>query len=455
MAGKKAEKKALTPEEKLTQALVPAEEQPYPVPGNWCWTRIGNLCSFIGGGTPDKAVDPFWNGSIPWASVKDIKGKYLYSTIDHITELGVNSSSTNLCVPEDLLLVTRIEPAKAIIAKIQTAINQDLKIVKSSLPTGFLYYYFLCFKEIFESKASGSTVKGITIPSIQNTAIPLPPLAEQHRIVDRIEGLFAKLDEVKEKAQAVVDSFKTRKAAILHKAFTGELTEQWRQTHKLRLEDWKEITIDSIASLITKGASPKWQGINYTSDTSQTLFVTSENVREGFLSFEKEKYLDNKINEIQSRSILHYGDVLVNIVGASIGRAAVFNRNQLANVNQAVCIIRLKEDINNQFICLYLNSPFAQMYYSDNKVETARANISLSDIKAMPIKMPTIDEQLAILQILQGLFAKEQQAKVAAEAVLDQIDSMKKSILARAFRGELGTNDPAEEGAVELLKTIL
>jgi len=184
--------------------------------------------------------------------------------------------------------------------------------------------------------------------------------------------------------------------------------------------------------------------------------VTSENVREGFLDFVKEKYLNSKINEIQKRSVLRYGNVFVNIVGASIGRAAIYNLHQLANINQAVCIVRLKEGISNQFVCDYLNSPpTAQSYYSDNKVETARANISLTNINEMPIDLPSAAEQQEIVQILNDLFAKKQQAKEAAESVLEQIEIMKKVVLARAFRGELGTNDPTEESAVELLKTVL
>ena len=95
------------------------------------------------------------------------------------------------------------------------------------------------------------------------------------------------------------------------------------------------------------------------------------------------------------------------------------------------------------------------MYYDENKVETARANISLKDIREMTIVCPTIDEQTEIVRILDDLLAKEQQAKEVAEAVLGQIDLIKKSILARAFRGELGTNDPVEESAVELVKEVI
>ncbi|MEE0132634.1 MAG: restriction endonuclease subunit S [Treponema sp.] len=195
--------------------------------------------------------------------------------------------------------------------------------------------------------------------------------------------------------------------------------------------------MESLSDLITKGASPKWQGIQYASDTTQTLFVTSENVREGYLDLEKEKYLENKINEIQKRSVLQKGDVLLNIVGASIGRSAIYNLEKIANTNQAVCIIRLKKTVFNEFICYFLNSNIAKIYYDDNKVETARANISLSNVSNMVINLPTLPEQVDIVRILDIIIEKENKAKQAAEAVLEQIDLLKKSILARAFREEL------------------
>ena len=142
---------------------------PYELPENWQWETLGNVCSFIGGGTPNKKISKYWNGNIFWASVKDIKGDYLFNTIDRITEAGLKNSSANLCEVGDVILVTRISPATSIIAKIATAINQDLKIVKTSLQPQFLHYFFENFKNDLESMASGSTVKGITIEKLKNS----------------------------------------------------------------------------------------------------------------------------------------------------------------------------------------------------------------------------------------------------------------------------------------------
>lgn len=452
MARGKKKESALTPEEKLAQALVPVEEQPCQVPGNWCWTTLGSLVD-----TSKEKTEDFSDPDVKYVGLEHLEKDA--GIIGSASAEGVKSLK-NVFHPGQILY-GKLRPYlnKHDVADFDGVCSTDI-LVFNVRKTAIAQYvdFFLNQRSFIEYAVANS--KGINLPRVSEEVVldavcPLPPLAEQQRIVDCIEYLFAKLDEAKEKAQSVLDSFETRKAAILHKAFTGELTAKWRAEHGVNLDGWQQTTIGKESLLMTKGASPRWQGITYTDDKSQTLFVTSENVRDGYLDLTKEKYLDNRINEIQRRSVLQKGDVLVNIVGASIGRAAIFDLECLANTNQAVCLIRSKGSVVNRFLCYYLNSPVALTYYGENKVETARANISLTNISDMGIALPSVVEQHEIVSILDSLFAKEQQAKEAAEAVLEKIDLLKKSILARAFRGELGTNDPTEESAVELLKAIL
>lgn len=450
--GKK--KETLTSEERLQAALVPASEQPYKVPGNWTWVKVGDLCTFIGGGTPDKTNPLYWNGNISWASVKDIKGSYLYSTIDKISQLGLESSSSNLCEAGDLLLVTRIEPAKTIVSKIVTAINQDLKIVKSELSSLFLYHYFCAFQHEFEKKASGSTVKGITLPNIQNTPFPLPPLPEQHRIVDRIESLFAKLDEAKQKAQDALDSFETRKAAILHKAFTGELTAQWRKEHGVGMETWSSCKlIDILVEKPRNGYSPK--PVDYvTACKSMTLSATTT----GVFKPEFFKYIDEEIPE-NSHLWLTPGDILIQRANSleKVGMSAIYTGAEHEFIYPDLMMkLTVKEPNNKHYIDYYLKTDEILNYFRSNATGTAgnMPKINQKVVSETPLILPETQEQAEIVRLLDDLLANEQQAKEAAEGVLEQIDLIKKAILARAFRGELGTNDPSEESAVELLKQI-
>ena len=453
MARGKKKESALTPEEKLAQALVPDWEQPYKVPVNWCWIHLGSI-GYTNIGLTYRPGDVSQTGTIVLRSSNIQNGQMDYSDVVCVK---MDVPESKMSQKGDILICAR-NGSKALVGK-TAIIDRDgmsygafMAIFRSKY-NNLIYYYLNShyFRDIIDHDVGTTTINQVTQSLIKELPFPLPPLAEQKRIVARIEYLFAKLDETKEKAQFVLDSFETRKAAILHKAFTGELTAKWRAEHGVNLDGWQQTTIGKESLLITKGASPRWQGITYTDDKSQTLFVTSENVRDGYLDLTKEKYLDNRINEIQRRSVLQKGDVLVNIVGASIGRAAIFDLECLANTNQAVCLIRLKGSVVNRFLCYYLNSPVALTYYGENKVETARANISLTNISDMGIALPSVVEQHEIVSILDSLFAKEQQAKEAAETVLEKIDLLKKSILARAFRGELGINASTEESSLELL----
>lgn len=466
MAAKKIQAQ-LTPEEKLQQALVPEAEQPYKVPANWCWTRLKFISTIISKGTTPKGGKSVY---------KNVGVNFL--RVENIGDDGVISHDNMMCISEELhnsFLKRSILKEKDVLVSIAGTLGKTAIVKKFDLPMNtnqaisFIRLFHRFINEVYIKYVIGdpvinglllkktkvTSIPNLTLEIIGDCPIPLPPLAEQQRIVERIESLFVKLDEAKENLQNVLDGFETRKAAILHKAFTGELTVNWRKQHGVSMDSWEEKSLKDCSILITKGSSPRWQGFEYINDITQTLFITSENVREGFLDLTKRKYLDNKINEIQKRSILKKGDVLVNIVGASIGRSAIFEFDCLANTNQAVCIVRTNKLLYNRFLCFFLNSPRALVYYDSNKVETARANISLTDIANIQISIPSISEQTEIVRIIDDLLAKEQQVKEIAEDALAKIDLIKKSILASAFRGELGTNNPADEAAVELLKRVL
>jgi restriction endonuclease S subunit len=196
------------------------------IPNGWVKTQLGEIFTFIGGGTPDKSNPNFWNGSIPWASVKDIKSKFLYQTQDFISENAIEESATNIAYINDVILATRINPGKSCITKIKCTINQDLKIVKSNSDISPLFIFYL-FREIESkilNKSSGTTVLGITLNNLNAIDFLLPPLPEQHRIVAKIEELFSELDKGIETLKTAQQQLKVYRQAVLKYAFEGRLT---------------------------------------------------------------------------------------------------------------------------------------------------------------------------------------------------------------------------------------
>ncbi len=437
---------ALTPEERLQAALVPDWEWPYKLPKNWCWTTVGTIC------------DGFQYGYTEKATFEKIGPHFI-----RITDIGdgiINDSGAPYCkIDSDLFIKYKINKDDILIARmgsvgenglathnidgvfasylIRIVPRSNAKYVCNFLQTN------LYWGQISE-KAQGTTRLNVNANVLKNLIIPLPPLAEQQRIVDRIKSLFAKLDEAKEKAQAVVDSFETRKAAILHKAFTGELTAKWREEHGSSIGHWKECSIGDVFTHTT-GKALKRNNQN----GILKKYITTSNLYWGTFDFSevREMYFTNEELE---KCTAKEGDLLV-CNGGDVGRAAIWNYDYDICLQNHISKLRRKTDS--------ISVPFFYYYFMFLKINgniagrgIGIASLSAKDLLAIKVYLPSMTEQQQISHILDELFDKEQQTKEAAEAVLDRIDLMKKSILARAFRGELGTNDPSEESAVELLK---
>jgi restriction endonuclease S subunit len=195
----KDERQKLIAEKKLKKEKelppIKPEEIPFVIPENWVWCRFGEIIiSIIGGGTPSTSNLDFWNGNMPWASVKDLNTKYLLDTKDKITELAIKSSSTNLIPKGNIIVCTRMGLGKIVINKIDTAINQDLKALFLSKFINQEYFYN--HYKTLEIIGKGMTVNGIRQEELLNYLIPIPPLVEQNRIVQKLDELMQNCNEL-------------------------------------------------------------------------------------------------------------------------------------------------------------------------------------------------------------------------------------------------------------------
>lgn len=439
---------ALTPEERLQAALVPDWEWPYKLPGNWCWTYLTKAAECLDNfRKPINATERAGrNGNVPYYGATGQVGWIDdFLTDEDLVLLGEDGAPFLDLIKDKAYLITG-----------KAWVNNHAHILRSLFgDTGnrYLLHYLNSFN--YAGYVNGTTRLKLTRASMDTIPIPLPPLAEQQRIVDRIESLFAKLDEAKEKAQAVVDSFETRKAAILHKAFTGELTAKWREEHGVGMESWEKHLLSTVSSLQTG----LMKGKKYTGKTVELPYLRVANVQDGFLRLDEIKKIDVEENAI-SRYSLAVGDVLFTEGGDfdKLGRGTVWE-GQIKNClhQNHIFVVRPNPEVLNPYFLSYqAGSRYGKAYFlSCSKQTTNLASINSTQLKNFPVLIPSMMEQEMIIRLLDSSLEKEQQTKNIAESVLDQIDLMKKSILARAFRGELGTNDPSEESAVELLKKVL
>lgn len=433
---KAKKEETLTPEERLQAALVPDWEQPYKVPKNWCWTYLKPIAK-IRTGKKD-------------ANYGSVDGEYPFFTCAaepiRCHGYSFDCNAILLAGNGDINNISRYN------GKFEAYQRTYVVEIIEPISIDYIFYWFKYrWFDFNKDKMFGTAIPYIRLGNLQEFPIPIPPLTQQQRIVDRIESLFAKLDEAKQKAQDALDSFETRKAAILHKAFTGELTAQWRKEHGVGMGNWITVSVSEICHSLKYGTAKK------SASEGAVVVIRMGNLQNGEIDWSDLAYSNDK-EDIEKYKLMP-GDVLFNRTNspALVGKTSIYRGEYPAIY--AGYLIKLDYDrsrITGEYLNYSLNTISAKEYCNSVKTDGVnQSNINAKKIGAYKFAMPNIEEQTEIVRILDDLLAKEQQAKETAEAVLEQIDLIKKSILARAFRGELGTNNPTEESAVELVKKII
>lgn len=437
-------KTALTIEERLQQALVPAEEQPYEVPENWVWVRLGAVCY----ASKEKSND--FSNDIKYIGLEHLekdKGIVGFSSADKV-------KSTKNAFKEGQILYGRLRPYlnKHDITSFDGVCSTDILVFEATnLVANVLVDKFFNLPFFIEYVVSNS--KGINLPRVSeetvlNTTFPLPPLSEQQRIVERIEELFAKLDEAKERLQEVADSFVVRKAAILHKAFTGELTKQWRRENGVSDESWEEKKLGEVG-VLERGRSKHRPRNDERLFGGIYPFIQTGDVANADMFIEKHSQTLSDFGMQQSK--LFAKNTICITIAANIGKVAILSYDSCFPDS----VVGLTTDEKNSYKYVYYYLSTQQKELESKAPATAQKNINLKVLNDLDIPLPSLPEQHEIVRLIDDLLARERAAQQAAEQALASIDLMKKSILARAFRGELGTNKASEASALELLKQVL
>ena len=382
MARGKKKESALTPEEKLAQALVPVEEQPYQVPENWCWMRGTAIFREM---ETRKPAGEFFD----YIDIDAIDNSLQVVTAPKHMAVKDAPSRASRAVHYGDTVFSLVRPYLKNIA----FIDEFLKDCIAS--TGFYVcspssvlgprYLYLLMTSSYVVDGLNQYMKGDNSPSIRKDdielfAYPIPPLAEQQRIVDRIEYLFANLDEAKEKAQSVLDSFETRKAAILHKAFTGELTVQWRAEHGVEMERWVNETLQSVCSMkITDGTH---KTPTYCDADVGVPFISAKDVTGEAICWDKIKYIVPELHdELYARLAPQLDDILLAKNGTT-GVAAIVDVDKVFDLYVTLAVLRPdKSKILPRYLLRIVNSPVCKNQFDEHLTGIGVPNLHLRDIK--------------------------------------------------------------------------
>lgn len=435
----------LTIEEKLQNALVSKEEQPYKIPNNWCWTYFKDIF-YIENGYAFKKID-YKKEGIPLVRISNIEnGIVNINECIYVNKLEKNEEKYVIEKGDLLIALSGATTGKNGVYYLDEIayLNQrigNIKIKnKEKVLNEYRNYYIALKNEDILNLAYGGAQPNISPKVIEFISIPLPPIKEQQRIVNRIESLFAKLDRAKELIENTLAQFEQNKMAILHKAFTGELTVKWRKENNINEKNFfNKVKLKNVIKLI----SGRDVSVSLCNDKSIGIpyILGASNIKDN--KFFIERWIENPV------VVSEKNDILLSVKG-TIGKLYL-QKEEKINISRQIMALRALNELNTHYLYYFLLRECERLKFEGNGLIPG---ISRKDILDLNILLPTLEEQQEIVNILDRLLAKCNKIK-NLERQLEKIELLKKAILAKAFRGELGTNNPDEESAENLLKEIL
>ena len=380
---------------------------------------LGEICQFMGGGTPPRKTKEYWNGDIPWATVKDFKSDRISKTVECISRDGLENSASRVVPSGTVLLVTRVGLGKVAIADTDVAINQDIKAVlpsKDVLPE-FLLWALKNLRPKIEARGTGATVKGVTLPDIREMQIPLPSLDEQRRIVG-ILNRAAKIERLRTQAADRLRKF-------IPALFINVFGDQDQIGARFPCVPLKEAT--AIASGATKGRRI------VPDDAIEVPYLRVANVQDGFLNLGEIKTMTIRRGE-ESKYALASGDIVMTEGGDpdKLGRAAVWN-GELAYCAHQNHVFRARprtDVVLTDYLRDVVSSAYGKAYFlSVAKRTTGIATINKSELGDFPVPIPPIRLQTRYAETVAKCRTVASPANVSATSVATLIPSLMNQLL--------------------------
>ena len=495
----------LSIEERLEQSIVAKEEMPYKLPSNWVWTRLGDIIYQIRGVsykpnnilTSKDGIRILRGGNIQ-------DGKLILENDDVFIEKEIIKQE-QLVKKGDIVITASTGSIKAIGKNtyikndiLNTAFGAFLKVVRSNknINSDLLGHFFQTrnYKKYIEDNVQGVNINNIKNEHIDSILFPLPPLEEQKRIVEKLDSLFEKIQKIKEIIEEVKEKTTSRREAILSKAFSGELTEKWRgenhsenarellvKINDEKLKLWEDEckkaedegrkkpakpklkTIDEMLvgaeeepyklpnnwvwtrlgdiTDINMGQSPKGESVSKDfSENSFGLIGGPSDMGKDFPMISRYTTSPTKFSEKEE---------IILSVRATLGKT-VFS-DGIYCLGRGVCSLKSKV-IDKNILRFYLTN-ITEYLYSIGTGSTF-LQISRNDIENLLFPLPPLEEQKEIVRVLDRVFEEENRISELI-SLENKIEILEKTILDRAFRGELGTGNNNDEPAIELLRRCL
>lgn len=481
------------------------EEEPYKLPSNWVWAFINKLVD-VRDGTHDSPE--FYSEGYPLITSKNLKKNQIsFENVKFISKEDMDKINQRSRVEKGDILYAMIGTignpiycdfdslGKFAVKNVAIFKPFDKKISK------FLKYYLESenYKKLIETKVKGTTQKFIPLNVLRNILLPLPPLEEQKRIVEKLDSLFEKIQKIKEIIEEVKEKTTSRREAILSKAFSGELTEKWRgenhtenarellvKINDEKLKLWEGECKKAEDEGRKKPAKPKlktidemlveaeeepyklpnnwvWTKVGNITNYGEVKQIKAENIPDNSWILELEdieKETFKVLNKVlkkdrpnkSNKHIFFKGDILYSKLRPYLNKIVIAEDNGYATTE----IIPFKglANLNNKYIFYYFSfsKTLETISFLTHGMQMPR--LGTDKAKNLLFPLPPLEEQKEIVRVLDKVFEEENRISELI-SLENKIEILEKTILDRAFRGELGTGNSDDEPAIELLKKCL
>ena len=471
-------------------------EERWQLPKTWAWAEAGQIAEIIGGATPStKDPSNFSDDGVPWVTPADLTGfkdVYISRGKRDLSQKGYESSSARLMPTGTVLFSSRAPIGYCAIAANPISTNQGFKslVLPRDIQPEFIRYYLISSVDYAEEQASGTTFKELSGSRMSGISIPLAPSNEQRRIVSKIDSLFVKTRRAREELDEFPHLIQRYKKAILTTAFRGELTVDWRAENPelepvenlvartpqpnqtrggreatktviegraaisvnrptwLLPENWSWVSLRQIARQET-GHTPSRKHPEYWDGNVPWIGIRDAANHHGGVIMDTSQHVTEKGLENSSARMLPTDTVCLSRT-ASVGYVVMMGRSMATSQDFVTWTCTDALDPKYLMYALLAEGDDIRRFGKGSTHTT----IYFPEVRAFHITLAPIEEQREIVRQVEEALTWIDKIEQEHEATIRLLDHLDQSILRRAYRGELVSQDPNDEPAIKLLQRI-
>ena len=408
-----------------------------------------------------------WIGKIP-ASLKLIRNKYLLSYekgrkadntnveqegVPYIGASDLDSSgiaklyTTDTALPDvtyDDVLVLWDGARAGLVGtnKVGKLSSTVVKLIpdENVVSKHFFYWYYMAFQQFMYDMVNGTTIPHMSRRFLEEIGFLSWSLDEQNLLAEYLDTKCAQIDTIIAREQSVIEKLQEYKQAIITQAITKGLNSSAKMKETgfewigMVPEHWDVKKIKYLTSKIGSGKTPKGGSDVYIDEG--VLFIRSQNVYDGYFDLSSVAFISHEIDSAMSNTRVYRNDVLLNITGGSIGRSCLYESDELANVNQHVCIIRCNNQMRPKFMQYFWNSRIGKISIDIYQSGANREGLNFTEIGNTLVPTPKLHEQDQIIDYLDGKCGVINDVIQQKHSLINKLTEYKKSLIYEVVTGK-------------------